>query len=531
MRLQLWGVAIGRTIVVAGFAIALCFAPAVAQEGGSDSAGQHPEPLTIWIVRPATAADRAVRQTQKDLEDIKQYREAAAGNFGKPASETGQTAGSYGKPSSEEGKPASEVGQTAGSYGQTSGSLPSDVTSQTAGSYGQTAGSFGQSASSYTGAPTVTAASAFPQDGKQARLADFLGRFREGREGLDRQIRVVEIAGLELRDRLAAAEGKETFPDVLVSDHMPEWWQPVMSQMSVRRMADLPQVQAFADEALPARRSASTKPYANAYGLVQATHPEATREFLEWWFAGARFHPSAGPQPDQSSRVQAVAREAVATLLAGGAIDGMADPVMARFNASLTVGEMLGLPEDRAPADLKTDVAIVNTQANSRFAVVQLHAVCLSRSIYGELFPLVLLRANSHGDWRVLQITLRMSSLDAGLARRLLEPYARKSVEVPVAAPVPASPADGDRRQPGTGLRLAWDTAAEDGLVLVEWQLGSGPRAVASSIMLVSNAEGRAHAEATAPFANSSGQVRWRVWALGHGGVVEIGEWRTVEMR
>ena len=73
--------------------------------------------LTIWIVRPPTSAEHTAQRMQQSLNEIKQYRESTAGNFGTSASDVGQTAGSYGKPASEFGRPASEVGQTAGSYG------------------------------------------------------------------------------------------------------------------------------------------------------------------------------------------------------------------------------------------------------------------------------------------------------------------------------------------------------------------------------------------------------------------------------
>ena len=522
MRVQSWKLGLGAVAL-------LGFWPGPGSLRAQDAASE--QNLTVWVVRPATSTDHAVRRAQQDIESMKQYRETTAGSFGKSASETGQTAGSYGKPASEEGRPASEVGQTASSYGQTASSLPSNVKSQTAGSYGQTAGSFGTSASDYTGAPRPVAATegTSSRDSKGSRWTNFLNDFQDHRSV---QVHVLEIHEFELQDRLTANEGRGNFPDVILADRMPAWWLPVERQMTVLQLADLPSLQVFPDETAKPRQLPNGNPYLRAYGMVQAPHPEATREFLEWWFARARFSPIAGPPPEKPSRVASLAREATLALFNGGSLDAIADPAMARFNGSVTLSALLGGIDGKAPPDLRVDVAVSSGQANSRFAVFQLHAVCVSRSVYGEFFPLVLLRTNSRGEWRVLQITVGISPQDAGRVRDLLQPYAMASKQlIPVDAPVLASPLNGDQRAPGSGLRLAWDASAEDGLMLVEWQLGRGENAMASSVMVVSNQEGRMHTEAAAPFASLGGPVRWRVWALGHGGTVQMSDWRTVEMR
>lgn len=497
----------------------------------SPAPGGEPGSLNLWIVRPVTAVDRAVQRAGNDARDISVYREMTAGDFGRPSSEVGQTAGSYGKPASEVGQNAGSVGVTAGSYGQTAGSLPGNVKSQTAGSYGQTAGSFGTPASEFNGAPPRTGSAAentFSRDSKGSEWTTFLENLHGTLPRLE--VRFLEVNGLELRARLAAAAGAGGFPDILVADRMPDWWASGSRGLAVLRLAQESRSAVFPGEREPPP-GAQAEPYAQAWAMVAAPHPEAAREFLEWWYTGRPFFGIAGRARADLSPPEAVAQRAVTALLNGGTVEGFADPAMARLQPVAVRAEALGVSVEEVPPDLSAQAAVVTSQANRHLAVVRMHAVCVSRKAYGELFPVVILRPDERGQWKVLQLSLGMELRDAGEAYRLLQPYsAGAAAPVSVATPALAFPGNADRRTVGSGLRLAWDEAGDDGLLVVEWQRGPLGRASASSIFLVSDADGRERTEVEAPFADAIGPMRWRVWAVGRGGVVRISDWRAVEM-
>ncbi len=445
----------------------------------------------------------------------------------------GQTAGSYGKSASEVGKNASDVGTNAGDYSQTASSLPSNVSSQTAGSYGQTAGSFGMSSSDFHGPPPARAANATEgtasRDSKAGQWVEFQRRLHEAFPEL--QVKFVEVLGVELRQRLAAAASAGVYPDVLLSDRMPDWWAGaahgnVLLALGAGRTS------------FPGERGgghARQSVYHDAYGLAGAPHPVAAREFLEWWNgqeSGPGQHEAvAGGKPSPAA---AVAIMAVAQVLSGGAPDGLADKDMALFSGAATRSELLGA-EDSLPGDLRFHTDVVREQHNQHLAVVLLRTACLSRTAYCELHPLVMLRANERGMWKILHISLGMDAGEAAggfeLTATSAQPDAKpKEALAEVAMPKLAAPVDGDQRAVRSGLSLWFDNGGGGSSLVVEWQQAGGRSAPASHLLVVSDTGGKLRNEVPAPFAGIAGAVRWRVWAVGEGGVVRLSEWRAVTM-
>ncbi len=499
---------------------------ALAQGGPGDAAAQT---LTVWIVRPVSAADHAVLRAQQDLRDISVYRETTAGSFGRSASDVGQTAGSYGKPASEVGQNAGSVGTNAGDYGQTSGSLASNVTSQTAGSYGMTAGSFGTAASDFSGAPAttapVTADTTASRDSKGPQWTEFLANLQVGLPGV--QVRFVEVYGVDLRQRLAGVANTGGVPDVLLSDRMPEWWAGA-SRGSVLLALPAP---AVAGTPRPARSRRPQTVYRSAYGLAQAPHPGTARRFLEWWYGNdVPAEASTEKRTGALSPAAGVALAAVAQVLSGSNLEALADREMAAFSSLQTRAEVLGAPE-QLPADLGFHTEVLREQSNGGFAVVLLHTQCSSRLVYCDLLPLVMLRTDARGAWKVLQLSLGTDGSEAVHSFQLGAESARPvKVVAEIAAPRPASPVDGDQRAGRSGLDLWWDNGSGASLLVCEWQAGAGRDAPASHVSLISDVEGRQRTQLPAPFADATGRVRWRVWAAGQGGMVRLSEWRTVTM-
>ena len=159
-----------------------------------------------------------------------------------------------------------------------------------------------------------------------------------------------------------------------------------------------------------------------------------------------------------------------------------------------------------------------------------MHTHCASRFAVGELYPLVLLRADEHGAWKVLHLELdaRFGDPSGSGLDLMAEPEASPSATI--GKPVLAAPADGDQRAARSGLTLAWDNDTGAPLLIVEWQAGAGRYTEPSHLLFVRDTEGRQRTEVPAPFLNVAGPVRWRVWAMSSRGAVQITNWRTVTL-
>jgi len=325
---------------------------------------------------------------------------------------------------------------------------------------------------------------------------------------------------------LAAAAGTASAPDVLLSDRMPDGWSSASRASVLKALGSASAPSSVAGEGSGRHRP---KVYAVAYGLASARHPDSARAFLEWWydqgFSSLRYLPAIA----RLTPAAAVAQSAVGQVLSGSQLGGLADKDMAGFSSVATRGEALSLSPD-TPADVGFRVDVLHAQSNDRFAVVLLHAQCLSRTAYCDLYPLVMLRADAHGDWKVLQLSLEMNGSDAEQGFGLAAGNARPAKLAEVSLPRLASPVDGDERAVRSGLKLWWDNGGGGSLLVVEWQAGTGGNSPASHVSLVPDTDPKVSTEVPAPFMNVGGLLRWRLWAVGSGGVVRLTDWRTVHM-
>ena len=71
---------------------------------------------------------------------------------------------------------------------------------------------------------------------------------------------------------------------------------------------------------------------------------------------------------------------------------------------------------------------------------------------------------------------------------------------------------------------LWWDDPGDSGLLLVEWQNGTGD----SHLQFVPERAARLQVRVPAGFGSLAGMYRWRVWAMGAGGVVTLSPWRRI---
>jgi len=487
-------------------------------------------PLLIWMVRPGTKAEKLRITAQKIQAQVQAtqilpttVQEQTAGSFGQPSSNVGQTAGSYGQTAGSSGRNASDTGQTAGSYGTAAGNFGTAASNhgQTAGSAGQTAGSFGQTSSTY--GHTLAGTSLAPPNAAPASVPVSSAMRRELSEKLkgpfpELELRFSDVIAEELEDKLAAVEGTAEYPDLLIAGELPEGWEK--SGLGVTRLG-LP---TFLDMPDPRLQF----PWTITCILLHAPNPQRARAFVAWQ------HDSA---PNIASRkkplgkaAQDAARVAVGALgkvLDGDGLGDEADVDAAKFKAGLARAFALGEVPEESLSGLGFKIDVTDASANDRLALVTLRVIASSAQAFGVIRAHVVLRKDDRGRWKVLQISPNVREGTPGSSGwSAMHTYTSSTSPAKVVGISQAAPTDGDNRPPQPDLW--WDNSGDSGLA-VEWQMQLGDW-TDSRMFLVLEHDPRVQTRVKAEFARMPGKYRWRVWALGLGGVVKLSPWRELNI-
>ncbi len=413
-------------------------------------------------------------------------------------------------------KPASEVGQSAGSFGTASSNI------------GQTAGSYGHSVASLGAPPPPSGPPRFTDPIVEwvslpsTRLGNTwsitLAALHRGFPELKERVAYVKFE--DLQDRLAALEGSAEYPDVLIGNTLQARSQAFLKPLTLAHLG-APHLDP------PAFNGRSLPQPAESLILQHARHPAEARAFVVWLSDELCGECTPRPAPDTARIPAALAASSTDTLLHG--TRPATDPAFADLSPAAAVLMTLWPPSPASlnPLTLKTDV--IQAAANERFAVVALRAIADSPEAFGVVHPLVLLRASVKGTWRVLQISTDLPGASLLSAFNALQPYARHTPPdrlKPLAAMAPVAPIDGDTRSQTADLW--WHNPGGASLVIVEWQ-----RALAgwsdSHLLLVPQEGPYPRERVTAPF-SGTGQYRWRVWAVGTGGTLALSPWSRLTL-
>jgi hypothetical protein len=460
----------------------------------------------------------------------------------------GQTAGSFGQTSGGFGNSAGSTGQTAGSLGQTAGSV-----GQTAGSTGQTAGGFGESLDTISTAAEASngtlvsapigAAAAASVTGTTVSGTRLSGataaRTREDRawERLSSEVTSLyevtfeDVGATELRERLKAVAGKNEAPDVLVTLSRPKGWlwreTGLTHRDALRTVGRVEPVPLFETLDIPTDRNSD----AEVSVMVHAPHPLAARAFVLWLLEEGRIPPREVAMQERLQAPVAVAKSALASVLSGGGVGDDADREIAGFDPATAQRAAL-LPDSGDPLGaLKIDIDTTSANANERFAVVALRAVLEGPDNFGAAHALVVMRMDSAGQWKVLQLTPNLTVEEQSEAVRRLRDFGttvRPEAVENLTRVALAAPVDGDNRPPVP--ELWWENPGGGTLQIVEWQRNEGRSWTSSNMYFVPGDNGHLRTRTTGRFADRPGTYRWRVWSLGRGGTVAISLWRSVNI-
>jgi len=494
--------------------------------------------LVVWVVKASTAVPRDLHIPQYRT-PTPGYTESTTGALGQTASSYGQTAGSYGTstdsasiavPTAEQLAAAEANGglpayneQTSGSFGQTAGSVGT-----AASDHGQTAGSYGESLSTIAQAgngPAVQAAKA--AQGPSKFLLEMESWLGLGITGV--QIKYREVEPEKLGERLRAAAGSDQFPDLLVGTLPAAWWNGLQRQYGVAmlRPAIVRPWILLADGVMQ-----ETRLSADVAILARAQHGEVARAAV-LWLSEARANCPACPESvalehatKQERAAEARASTAMMQLLKGEGLGDLADPAMAEI-APRSVRAMLATTVNESIDGSAARVEVNGAKVNGRLAVVMLRVVGSTDMAFGVAHPLMVLRKQEDGLWRVLHVSLNQpawQSRDAGDV--LVQGCPEKMCDGGVLGISQASPPDGDVR-PATP-ELWWDNGGGARLQVVEWQFADGSGWSDAHLYLVPDTGVRLQTRVTAGFASVGGRYRWRVWSVGAEGEMKISGWKTL---
>ncbi len=269
MRWRCWGIG----LLVLGLS-----SPAWAQ------AARAPElhgSVVVWWVEPSTLAQRdqiAMEHIAPSVPRIP-LDQRTASELGQNAGSFGQNAGGYGQNASTYGTNASDFGQNAASAGTAASNVGKSAsdTGQTAGSYGQTAGSFGQTASTFGVNASDTDKLPKPRGPEPVALTSaqlkLLERLRAGLAGLS--VQVVPVLDVDLADKLRAAEGRSSYPDIVIGAEISLLGQAAGSQVS---LAVLPLAAKPSRGEIPAAVSVQQ----SLTVMKHAPHPAQARALVTW---------------------------------------------------------------------------------------------------------------------------------------------------------------------------------------------------------------------------------------------------------
>ena len=466
------------------------------------------------------------------------YKEQDAGTFGQEASTYGKVSSDVGKPSDTPdisvppsgtgyheqesggfGDTSSNVGTTAGSYGQTASSYGQNAASYgtDASNHGQTVGSFGHSLDTIANAGNPAST---PQG--NALLEELKQRVAESFPEL--HAHYVSVSTGDLPDWLAEAQGRADYPDILIGPLPKIWWTSLQGGYGI---ATLRAASLRADGG-----SSSDEP---GYALVaRAPHPKQARAFVLWLTEDGSCDGCLASDVNGTPQEQAVvevAKAAVEKLAQGQGLGQLADPAIAQFPP--TLGRWMSMPE-RPVGDPNASgghsepvhVEAVAVHASPRLAVVAMRLTVSSSKAFGVAHPLVVLRSQENGSWRVLHVSLNLPAYELSQQQKELSDAGAPNEAAQKTGPKgisKASPVDGDARSPRPDLW--WDNNGGASLQVVEWQVKRDDQWSDPLLMMASDDGARLQTRVTAGFASSEGLYRWRVWSVGADGEMKISPW------
>jgi hypothetical protein len=503
--------------------------------------------LTLWIL--IAAPPRSNLQAINDLHHATPltYQETTAGSFGQNAASYGQTSGSYGVSSDSTtistpapatdgstqaatpngtgyrhqsagtfGQTASTAGSNAAAYGQTSGSFGQNAGSYgtNSGSYGTTAGNLGQNASNGpANAQRQLPRSRFSQD-LETRITTAFPHL---------QLRLVDVPTSELKDWLTVASNTQNYPDILIGS-LPDNWPQDLKR---RLLVDMVQSAVLYNDGLTDWKPQPAEPAITL--LARAPHRAAARDLVLWLGeADVRCEGCRPPSDADAHQPYSIAAvSAVSGLLRSLPLADLADPDIAAFPPAL--GRLMLTTTANTPADpASAQVEVLRASANGRLAMVSLRVVASSDALFGAAHPLVVLRRQTDGQWKVLHLSLNLPAAETERLRQSLMSTTSPDTE-PTAGVTLASPPDNDTRPPTP--ELSWDNPGGAGLQVVEYQQAyDGGHWSDARLYLVPDQAARLKTQVTAEFATTPTPYRWRVWSIGSEGQTKISPWRTMNI-
>ena len=526
----------------------LCAAAMASAQTSEQSTTTRMSRVLVWIVSPQNDPNPlATRIRVAQAVQPIHFQESTAGDFGRTAGATGQTAGSVGKTMGEFSQTAGSAGQTASSTGQTAGSFGKAAGSvgKNAGDAGTTMANFGTSTSDL---PRVAAAKngLIPianqprRDANWGSIADAVA-FDPGLVYSVPQplgVSYVDVYRNDLQALLDAAAGTIDTPDVLVGSPLPLAWMRTESGLAVRYglapLWNAPRFVVSEDSADPGR---GFNPEAAV--LATALNPDGARAYCLWLLDRDAIQGTYAKSP-KTDPIAQLALRAMLSLLAGASVGVDGDAEMAQVSGSLAAAMFAG-PRTVALENVKVHAEVTHLRVFGQLAFVTARATGNSAETFGVAHALVILRQDGAGSWKVLQVSPDIESRAQSRAWTVLLNYSTASARLgeegsadlrnegvhPLGVSQ-ATPKDGEALSPQP--ELWWDNLGGATLQAVEWQQGTGEAWGASYLYFIPDNNARLRTRATARFASSPGQYRWRVWSVGTGGNVVLSPWRTMKI-
>lgn len=510
---------------------------------GEPLAGLQNGRLVIWVVEPAapTPLSKALAIAALHNATPLTYQEHDAGTFGQTAGSYGTEASNYGKPADTASISAPPAGtgyheQTSGSFGQTSGGYgtASSNYGQTASSLGQTASNYGVDSSNHghdagtygNSLSTIAQAGSPPA----ANAQNLSAQQAEEMHGLEQRVsttfpnlhvQYLSADPVELRAQLAAAQRAGKYPDLLMAPAPGSWWSGVQHEFGVAML----QPASFYPDGV----TQAEPPQPRLAVLAHAPNMETARAFALWMSeTGSSCDGCVLNNLAKNAQAPAtVAISAVTRLLHGEALGAEADPEMAAFPPQSATA----LLASTASADTPLRVEVMQAAAHGRVAAVELRAIAASRAAFGVVHPLVVLRRDDDGRWRVLHVSLDLPPAEQQSERRTLMSSIEAAPQAAHTEPAgisQASPANGDTRPPQPVLW--WDNRGGASLQVIEWQVDQSGQWTDPRLYLATDVGARLRTQVTARFADSPAVYRWRVWSVGAGGAMKISPWSTLKI-
>jgi len=356
----------------------------------------------------------------------------------------------------------------------------------------------------------------------------------------------------DLRDRISALEGSDSYPDGIVfRDGPPPWWAKAEKSL-VAKPADAtlqPPVARSLAPLEPDRLSNDGKirwvVMARAPHLLAALEgvivPHSSSEGQISNFEYIRFD---HPREVDPWRPAQVAARVLSHVMAGDGVGSDADAEMLQIDSGAVRDAVFQAEADVDESKFEFETCVLHASAGDRLAVVSLRTMFAGGGKYGFLRSVMVLRTVEAGEvenrkWQVLQLSLDLSPGEALKAVQELESNrgARQTCCVtcrcepppPLGIASPASPPDGDSRLYIPAPELWIDPAGSTSrMLLIEWQPWAD-LGLTSYPYFVHDFNPKLVTRVSAPFSNVTGLVRWRVWAFG-GGDMTISPWRSVTL-